>query len=140
MVDRVRTGLAALRLGRSERWEPLDSIPARDWLASQTGRRAAEVVWEPLLRAKFGPAADMVPAAWMWARFRQRAAARVRGGERLGYLRGGFRQLFDAMASELGRLGAEVRTATRVGSIAVAEGGVQGVELDHEMVEADAAV
>ena len=140
VTDRLRTGLAALRLGRVDRWEPLDAVPARDWLAAQTGRRSAEVVWEPLLRAKFGPAADLVPAAWMWARFRQRAAARGRGGERLGYLRGGFRQLFDAMAGELGRLGAEVRTATRVGSIAVAEGGVQGVEVDHEMVEADSVV
>ena len=80
----------------SKDWEPLDEVRARDWLEQYTGPRAAEVVWDPLLAAKFGPAADDVPAAWMWGRFQQRAGARKGGGEKLGYLRGGFRQLFDA--------------------------------------------
>jgi protoporphyrinogen oxidase len=137
-TERLRTGVGALRLGRVAHWEQLDELPAREWLESYTGAKAAEVVWDPLLGAKFGPAAAEVPAAWMWGRFQQRAGARKGGGEKLGYLRGGFRQLFDAAAAELERLGADVRTATGVGRIVVDDDGrATGIETDHGTVEAD---
>jgi len=136
-LDRLRTGVGALRLGRVAHWEQLDEIRARDWLESYTGPKAAEVVWDPLLRAKFGPVAGEVPAAWMWGRFQQRAGARKGGGEKLGYLRGGFRQLFDATAAELARLGADVRTGTAVLRIAVDGGRVTGVETADGPIEAD---
>jgi protoporphyrinogen oxidase len=141
-AERLRTGLGALRLGRrgDDDWAALDTMPARDWLAGATGERAAEVVWGPLLRAKFGPAADQVPAAWMWGRFRQRAGARRGGRERLGYLRGGFRQLFEAVEGELVRLGAEVRTGTAVQAIALDGDRVTGVETSDGPVEATAVV
>jgi protoporphyrinogen oxidase len=138
--DRLRTGLGALRLARVSNWEDLDAVPARHWLARYTGERAARVVWEPLLRAKFGPAAPDVPAAWMWGRFQQRAGARGKGGERLGYLRGGFEAVFDALHIELERLGAKVRTSTSVRSIKLDDGRVEGVADDHGLVEADGVV
>ena len=135
--DRLRTGVGALRLGRVAHWEPLDEVRAHQWLESYTGTKAAEVVWDPLLRAKFGPAAAEVPAAWMWGRFQQRAGARKGGGEKLGYLRGGFRQLFDATAAELERLGADVRTTTGVTRIQVDGGQVGGVDTDGGAIDAD---
>ena len=140
VTDRLRTGIGALRLGRWQDWRELDGVPALDWLARYTGERAARVIWDPLLRAKFGSAAATVPAAWMWGRFQQRAGARGRGGERLGYLRGGFRQLFDAIGAELDRHHADVRTGTGARRIVVSDGRVVGVELDGGPVEADAVV
>lgn len=128
--ERLRTGVGALRMGRVDDWEPLDGVPARAWLEANTGRRAVDVVWDPLLRAKFGAAAADVPAAWMWGRFQQRSGARRRGGEVLGYMRGGFRRLFDALDAELRRLGVEVRTGTTVRRIVTDDGTVTGVELD----------
>jgi protoporphyrinogen oxidase len=139
--DRLRTGVGALRMGRVDDWEALDGVPARAWLERYTGRRALEVVWDPLLRAKFGAAAPQVPAAWMWGRFQQRAGGRQRGGEILGYMRGGFRQLFDALDGELRRLGVDVRTGAGVERIAVDAGAAVGVELaGGEAVEAGAVV
>jgi protoporphyrinogen oxidase len=122
--------VGALRLGRVREWERLDRVPALEWLRRYTGPQAVEVVWGPLLAAKFGPAAGEVPAAWMWGRFQQRAGARASGRERLGYLRGGFRQVFEWLGAELVRLGADVRTGRSVQRIDVAGGGVAGVELD----------
>ncbi|HEX9765982.1 MAG TPA: NAD(P)/FAD-dependent oxidoreductase [Nitriliruptorales bacterium] len=139
-LDRVRTGMGALLLSRARDWRALDQVPALDWLRRYTGERATERIWRPLLRAKFGPAAEDVPAAWMWGRFDQRSGSRERGGERLGYLRGGFRQLFDAAAAELDRLGADVRTDTEVTSIPVTDGRVQGVDTSDGQLEADAVL
>src|SRR5207237_5551078 len=111
LPDRLRTGLGSFRLARVREWEPLDTVTAEDWLEGLTGPEARRVVWEPLLRAKFGQAAGEVPAAWMWRRLQQRQGARRKVGERLGYLRGGFRQLFAALESELSGLGVRLMTS-----------------------------
>lgn len=139
-ADRVRSGIGAIRLGRIHDWAPLDAIPAATWLRGLTSDRAGEVIWEPLLRAKFGPAAGNVPAAWMWARFRQRAGGRRRGREYLGYLRGGFRQMFAALAVELERLGVDVRTGAGVRRVLLEGRSVAGVELDGETIESDSVL
>ena len=140
-IDRIRTGIGALVLGRWKDWQKLDGRPARDWMAKYTSRRAAELVWDPLLGAKFGSAAPNVPAAWMWGRFQQRAAARKNGGELLGYMRGGFKQVFDALDANLRKLGVDVRLNTAVDGLEItAENGkprVTGVRMGDETLEVD---
>src|SRR5581483_8255690 len=126
-IDRIHTGIGGLRSMRWKKWEQLDTVTAQDWLARLTGRRGYEVAWEPLLRAKFGTAAPRVPAAWMWGRFQQRAAARRTGVEKLGYLRGGFRQLFDALEAELPRRGVKLQLGTSAQRIRIEGERVAGV-------------
>src|SRR4051812_20826592 len=138
--DRLRTAAGAVRLARVRDWERLDTVTAGDWLEELTGAQARRVVWEPLLRAKFGPAAGAVPAAWMWGRLQQRRGARSRGGERLGYLRGGFRALFEALGEELARLGTDIRTGAAAERITVSHGRVSGVVVDGEHIDAEAVL
>lgn len=140
LLDRIRTGVGALRLGRTADWEPLDGEPAVRWLGRLTSERAVAVIWEPLLRAKFGPIANEVPGAWMWARMKQRAGGRKRGGEYLGYLRGGFAQMFEALEARLAELGVEVRTGVGVNRIALDGGRVTGVETEGDAIDADAVL
>ncbi len=135
--QRVHAGVGALQLGREKDWQSLDTVPALDWLAGKTGAAASREIWQPLLNAKFGPAAAQVPAAWMWGRITQRLGARGGGGESLGYLRGGFRQLFDALALELGELGVDVRTRTRAAGITHDEAAVTGVRTTSGDIAAD---
>ncbi|GAC1530910.1 MAG: hypothetical protein NVS3B12_06100 [Acidimicrobiales bacterium] len=145
-LDRVRTAIGGLRAMRWKSWPELDAITATAWMSRLTGRRAYSVVWEPLLRAKFGEAASDVPAAWLWGRIQQRSAARRSGVEQLGYLRGGFAQLFEAIGAELSTRGVEIRTSTSVRAIAVDTGRATGVLLKApgddpaEVVSADAVV
>jgi protoporphyrinogen oxidase len=123
-LDRLRLGIGSQRLVRARHMDRLDDLPAVEWLSRACGRAATEAVWAPLLRAKFGPAYDRVPAAWMLGRFRQRAGARrgarslktVTGGsgEVLGYMRGGFHRLFVALERRLRDVGVDVRTGTPV--------------------------
>jgi protoporphyrinogen oxidase len=135
--QRIRMGLGGLRLSRVTDWEPLDTVPAREWLTSACGAPAVEALWDPLLRAKFGSAAGTVPAAWMSGRFTQRRGARAGRGEQLGYLRGGFRQLFDALAVRLDKLGVEVHTNSRVQAIRHHGGRVTGVTTAAGDLDAD---
>ena len=62
-----------------------------DWTRRWMGPAAYETVWEPLLRGKFGDAAPEIAMPWFWARVHDRTQS-------LGYLRGGFQQLYDRMA------------------------------------------
>jgi protoporphyrinogen oxidase len=140
LPQRVHMGIGGLRLQRWKDWEPLDSRPALDWLRDACGEAAVRELWDPLLRAKFGSAAPQVPAAWMWGRFEQRRGARTGSGEKLGYLRGGFRQLFDALAARLEQSGVEIRTSSRVASIATDGTRATGITADSGDLAADAVL
>ena len=140
-LQRVHAGVGALRLGRESDWQSLDRVSALDWLARSTGEPAAREIWRPLLSAKFGPAAPEVPAAWMWGRIQQRLGARGRsGGELLGYLEGGFRQVFDALAERCAAAGVDVRTSTRALEVQHDGGRVTGVRTTGGDVACDAVL
>jgi protoporphyrinogen oxidase len=77
------------------------------------GAGAYQKLWQPLLRAKFGDAADDIAMAWLVARIRQRAGGRRAGGDKLGYLRGSLGTLATAYAEDIVARGVEMRTGTR---------------------------
>ena len=138
--DRFKAGIGALKMRRVREWRPLDQVPAAEWLRSYCGEGASKVLWDPLLSAKFGPSWSEVPAAWMWGRVHQRNAARQGMGEKLGYLRGGFKAMFDSLDSELRCLGVDVRTKITVESITVENRKVRGLETSEGTIGADAVV
>src|SRR4029079_3315302 len=82
-------GLAVLRLLPSPRL--LGDRTTGHVLPRLMGRRAHAKVWRPLLRGKFGPAGEDIAMPWRWARIHSRTA-------QLGYMRGGFHQLYTTLA------------------------------------------
>ncbi len=88
---RMGIGLAYLKALGSPRATGGRRAPRRG-SGARWGTRAADVVWEPLLRAKFGEAADTIALPWFWARVHDRTS-------RLGYLGGGFQRLYEALAA-----------------------------------------
>jgi len=107
LASRLRAGLAVLRARRLTDWRPLDSHPACEWLREVFGDDVYCVMWEPLLRSKFGDAYDRISAAWFWYKLRQRGASKGRG-ERLGYLRGSFGRLAEALVGAIESSGGRV--------------------------------
>jgi protoporphyrinogen oxidase len=75
------------------------------------GRRAYRELWEPLLAGKFGPYAHDVNAAWFWARIASRTP-------QLGYFRGGFQALAEALAAKVATLGGMIQTGVAVQRLA----------------------
>lgn len=111
-AERLRMALGALRATRRRR-NPLqlDDIPAHDWLHRLFGHEVATRIWEPLLRAKFGDAADSIPAYWLWSLLSREKNG---GPEVKGYLRGGFQTLANELRSAIVRRGGEVRLGAAV--------------------------
>ncbi|KAF0814767.1 Protoporphyrinogen oxidase [Andreprevotia sp. IGB-42] len=105
-LDRIRLGLLALRARKVDNWMELENKTASEWLTELGGEKVYKVVWEPLLKGKFGPVADQISAVWFWNKLKLRGGSRGKGGEeRLAYYKGGFVALAESLAAKFESLG-----------------------------------
>ena len=79
-------------------------------MALACGASGHRVVWRPLLQAKFGSQYRKVSMAWLWARLHDRTSE-------LGYIRGGFHQLYEALAAATVAAGGAIDLGCDVRSI-----------------------
>lgn len=123
-LDRIRLGLLALRARRIENWMELESRVAEEWLRELGGENVFRVVWQPLLKGKFGPYADQISAVWFWNKLKLRGGSRGKGGEeRLAYLKGGFVSLAEALATCIEQRGGRIVLGSPVTKIGPLEEG-----------------
>lgn len=118
-IDRIRAGVTVLYLQRVKNWRKLENITALEWLRKYAGRAVTDVIWEPLLRGKFDRYFDKVTMSWLWGRVLQRVDSRDAklGGEALGYFKGGFRTIIDALVGPITAAGADIRLSTPVSKL-----------------------
>jgi protoporphyrinogen oxidase len=118
-IERVRLGAAVLRLQRRRDWVAMDDIPALDWLQGNVGPQTVERVWRPLLLGKFGDAAGSIPLAWLWSKLvlRRRLEGKGLRGEWLGYPRGSFQAICDALRTDIEHKGGTVHLDREVLSV-----------------------
>lgn len=105
---RMAAVLALLRVLPSAR--PLEGVEADRWMALACGTSGHGVVWRPLLQAKFGSQYRKVSMAWLWARLHDRTSE-------LGYLRGGFHQLYEGLARAATAAGGTIEYGCTVNGI-----------------------
>jgi len=106
-AQRVWTGLVTAGLKLTDDWKKFERITAQEWLLRFYGRKAYEVLWRPLLKAKFDEYASGVSMAWFWARIKKRSA-------KLGYVEGGFQVLIDKLVEKIKANGGEIRLGCEV--------------------------
>lgn len=109
-LDRVRFGLSAARLKAIRDGTQLTDVRALDWMRRWAGERVTETIWHPLLTGKFGDRAEDISMAWLWARIHYRTFD-------LGYLHGGFQQLYQALLDAVEQRGGKVEWGRAVTSI-----------------------
>jgi protoporphyrinogen oxidase len=113
-TDRVRMAAAIATIKAMPNPRHVEDSTADAWMRRACGATGHRQVWEPLLKAKFGAAWDQVSMGWLWARIHDRTSE-------LGYLDGGFHQLYAALATHVERsggtitYGAQVRRISREG-------------------------
>jgi protoporphyrinogen oxidase len=138
---RVRYGLHVLQAKRLDDWRALENVSAREWLIAGTGAESYRVVWEPLLRQKFGPHTDTISAAWIWSRIHRLASSRDRMfQERLGFLDGGTDVLVAALVDAVSALGGRIECGAPVERLHLAAGRAVGVSVSGSEHPADAVV
>lgn len=132
-VDRLRfmaVGGAYLKyLARD--WRSLEQVTASDWTRRWMGQAAYREFVLPLLEGKFGPYAEEVNMAWLWARIKARSL-------KLGYFVGGFQAFVDALLAYVQRQGVTVALNTRITALAELPGGgwrITPAPVDQEAID-----
>ncbi len=116
--DRIRLGLLTLRARRVDNWMELEQVTAAEWLRKLGGAKVYEVVWEPLLKGKFGPYAEKISAVWFWNKLKLRGGSRGKQGEeRLAYLEGSFAKLAEEIGNAVRANGGDIRLNSKVEQI-----------------------
>lgn len=137
MAAKMRFAASSLYLARMAEWRRWEEIPCLRWFETYAGHAATDAIWKPMLRIKFGPYAERVPAAWMIGRLRQRVNSRRRDGERLGYLTGSLAVLLDALKKSLDAHGVQVLVGRRAESLVCRSGRVVGLRTSAGDLHAD---
>jgi protoporphyrinogen oxidase len=142
LAGRLRFGLNVARSRSARSWLRYESVTARDWLIARVGREAYEVVWEPLLKIKFGPYCDDISASWAWHRIHRvaRSRAHVLARERLGFLRQGTSILVNALLERLRQAGVGLHVPASVDSIAVERNAVTGITAGGRFLSFDVVI
>ena len=130
--DRVRLGLATLRVRRVEDWRAIEHLSIAEWLAPLCGQRVYERVWEPLVSAKFGKYADEVSAAWMWKKLVLRGSTRRQGRRGAALvLHGGFGRLAAAIGADIESHGGTIRLGSSITGVTAEAARLTGLR-DHD--------
>jgi protoporphyrinogen oxidase len=136
--DRFRMGALVLHARTIKNWEKLDDISAEEYIKKISGDRVYSIVWEPLLRGKFGPYASQISAAWLWSKLVDRGSSRNKQGfEYLGYLKGGMGRLFEKIRAELTSKGHQVHTGAEVQELKIENQQVTHLKVEHEWIKTD---
>jgi protoporphyrinogen oxidase len=138
-TDLVKLGLLVLRIRTINDTSSYDRINARDWIIATAGRSVYENFFAPLMKSKFGDNAENVSAAWLIGRVKIRSD-RGKEGEKLGYLRGGFNSLIEALSKEITENKGKIFKNKEVTEILINDNRVQGVIIDGEVVPCDVVI
>ena len=91
------------RFGAYDNLEDFEHIPVEDFVRGHTTDNIFDKFITPLLEAKFGKYKNEISAAWLLGRIKFRGQRNIFRGEILGYIRGGFIELVDALIEEIGQ-------------------------------------
>ncbi len=124
LKGRLELVLSTLRLRHTSDWRALEGETAIGWLKKNGYGRVLDVVWGPLLAQKYGRRAEEVGLVWLWGKIALRSRSRDKTGlgERLGYMRGSFGRVVEALLSRIASRGGEVRGARPVKLVSRSDG------------------
>ncbi len=133
-LDRIRVGFWTFILQKTKSYSKFEGVTTRDWLSKRMGRRGYEVIWEPLLRGKFGEFYDKIGMTWIWNKVTLRVASRKGAGqvEHLGYPMGSFGEVIEVLAERIAQQGGVVHTSASVTQIVDADGSATAMEVQLE--------
>ncbi len=140
--DRLRVGFSSLMMTRVKDWRSMEKKSALEWLRPSSGDASCRIIWEPLLKMKFGDDYNRISAAWLWNRVKDRRKSKGDSGNKeiLGYLEGGYQQIFDALRETIQTKGGEIYTDTPAEEISVLGGKSPGIRARGRFYQSDAVL
>ena len=140
--DRLRMGHTILQARLAGNWRALDGIPVKEWLIDVGGENNFNLIWSPLLEAKFDNEFDNVPATFIWSWLNRMSATRsgLQMKATISHLRHGPAALIDALASRITARGGSIITNTRVREIEIQDGQLGRLRAHTGVLEFDMVI
>lgn len=142
LIDKIRLAATITLTSWNKNWKKLEQEYVLDYLTRLSGKRTADKIWLPLLKAKLGENYRDTSAAFIWATINRLYAARRSGlkEEMFGYMPGGYATTLAALEDRLRTAGVQVRVGTQVRQIRTSSSGVSVEVDDGESLSADRCV
>lgn len=121
--SRFRMVAAMAYLKFTGNYKQFSKQTAAQWLEKWMGKKAFDLQFKPLLQGKFHNYYPQIAMPWFWSRVHERSFD-------LGYLSGGFQQLYERLGEEIRKAGGTILLGTAVTRITPLEGGKTRVEVD----------
>jgi len=124
LFGKARLAWTMVYCSRISDWRRLEAEDVESFLLRISGREAFDKLWKPLLLAKLGESYRRVSAVFIWSYIKRLFSARdaSANAEHLGYVRGGYKTIFDKLANDIRDAGGVILTGTRVSDIRPVEG------------------
>jgi protoporphyrinogen oxidase len=122
--DRIRLGATTFYLQRVRNWKKFESVTAERWLKRALGERAYSRTLGAQIDAKFGRYASQISMVWFWGKIWLRTTSRRSplDQERLGYIKGSFNTLIDALHRGMVEHGVDVHIGEGPNALTQEEG------------------
>jgi protoporphyrinogen oxidase len=130
--DRLRLGIVTAYLQKVKDWKKFEKVTAETWLRRALGKRAYDKTWGAQLDAKFGRYQSQVAMVWFWGKIWLRTTSRKSplDQEKLGYIKGSFNVLIDALTERARKEGADLQVGRGPSQLAQADDGRWNVQFD----------
>ncbi len=109
------------KMKNTKDWKSLDKFTAKEWIIKNSSGDVYKDIFEPIIKAKWGRDSDKASAAWFYGRLKPRSKSRniFGGGEKAGYLKGSFKNLFSVLEREIKGRGGEIITSAKPTRISI---------------------
>ncbi len=141
-IDRVRLGLMTVYLTKVNNWKKYEMITAKEWVIKYAGQKVYDVVWRPLLEQKFADKAGDIAMTWLYGRIHSRIVSRKGAGmkEYLGYMKGSYQKMIDALETKILSLGGMIHKSSPVSKVIINDGKAEGLKVLGQDLKFDAVI
>ncbi|MDP3988199.1 MAG: FAD-dependent oxidoreductase [Candidatus Levybacteria bacterium] len=128
--QRMRMALVLAYLKLTPFWKSMEKVTAVSMLPKLMGEKPYKLIWEPLLKGKFGKYKNEIALSWFWARIKKRS-------QRLGYPLDGYQTFADKIKDNIEKLGGLFYFETQVKEIIKENGKIKLIcgGSDHQAKE-----
>lgn len=129
---KMRLAFTILYCSRVSDWRRLEHVTVEDWLIKLSGKATYEKLWQPLLLAKLGENYRRVSAVFIWTYIKRMFSARdsSASSEHMGYVRGGYKTVFDRLVAIIAASGGGLNLDVTVKNVRAASG--KGIEIETD--------
>jgi protoporphyrinogen oxidase len=136
LLQKARLAAGILYTCRIKDGRSLEAELATTWLTKVFGQKNYQKMWGPLLKCKLGACREQASAAFIWATITRLYSTRDKSSsqqERLGYVQGGYRTVFNRLVEAVKEMGGVMVTDAPAQRISSLENGAENGKVELQV-------